>query len=127
MKWRASTLRKAAELQDQIERLERVLAELLKGAVLTGTHSSPVKRRASKASSQDGSLCSAVVSARKTKSVFADGLEILDEVLLWGNEFSSPESKNFRFVNTYRWRGLKPFDRDRFISAECDLTEAVSK
>jgi len=36
----------------------------------------------------------------------------------WGNEFSSPESKNGRFVNTYQWQGLKPIDRDRFVSAK---------
>ena len=56
MKWRASTLRKAAELQAQIEHLQRVLAELLNATELTATASTPVKGRASKASSQNGLL-----------------------------------------------------------------------
>ena len=116
MKWRASPLRKAAELQAQIEQLQRVLAGLLKACELTGTASKSVKRRASKVSCQNGSLRSETVP--QTKSVAADVLEILDEVLFWGNEFSSSQSKTARFVNTYQWRGLKPIDRDRFVSVE---------
>jgi hypothetical protein len=46
MKWRTSTLRKAAELQLQIEHLQRVLAGLLKASELTGTASKSVKGRA---------------------------------------------------------------------------------
>jgi hypothetical protein len=114
MKWRASTLRKAAELQAQIEQLQRVLAELLQATEVTVTAPKRVDGRASKVSSQNGSLRSETVSAPQTKGVAADVLEILDEVLFWGSEFS-------------RWEGLKPIDRDRFISAECDLTEEVSK
>jgi hypothetical protein len=93
MKWRASTLRKAAELQAQIEQLQRVLAELLQATEVTVTAPKRVDGRASKVSSQNGSLRSETVSAPQTKGVAADVLEILDEVLFWGNEFSSPESK----------------------------------
>src|SRR4029077_6450323 len=98
----------------QIEHLERALAELLQATEVTVTAPKRVDGRASKASSQNGSLHCQAIDAPKAKGVSGDVLEILDEVLFWGNEFSSPESKTARLVNTYRWEGLKPIDRDRF-------------
>jgi len=35
-----------------------------------------------------------------------------------GNEFHSPEPKTARFAHIYRWQGVTPIDRDRFVSAE---------
>ena len=118
VKWQSSTLRKAAELQAQIEHLERALTELLQATEVAVTAPTRVNRHASKANSQNGSLCSQAINVPKTKGVAGDVLEVLDELLLWGNEFNSPEPKTALFAHIYRWQGLKPIDCDRFISAE---------
>jgi hypothetical protein len=118
MKWRASTLRKAAELQAEIGHLQRSLGELLQATEVKVTAPTRVDGRVRKASSQKGSLCSEAINVPKAKGVSGDVLEILDELLFWGNEFNSSEPKTARFAHIYRWKGLKPIDRDRFVSAE---------
>ena len=79
MKWRSSTLRKAAELQAQIEHFERALGELLRAIEVTDPL--PVTGRATKASSQNGLLCYEAVNTPTVNGGSGEDLEVLDELL----------------------------------------------
>jgi len=117
MQWRSSTLRKAAQLQAQIESLERALAELLQMNGTTVTASNGSKNHAVNAKPERGAggplgatvtLTKALNGTPSTLSPF----ELLDELLLWGNEFNGSESKTKRTRRApiYYLQGLKRVD-----------------
>ena len=61
------------------------------------------------------SRCSGTANARKAEGAPLSPSELLDKLLFWGNGFNSPEPKTARFAHIYRWQGLTPIHRDRFV------------
>jgi hypothetical protein len=129
MKWSSYTLRAAAVIQGEIERLEKVLAELLQWEGTAFTASNGSKNHASVESWTSGPL-GTTVAAPKTLDVEPSALsafEFLDEVLFWGNQFSGPEPKLTQYTPTYCLQGLKRVDTGPVANAIGALIKAQER
>ena len=139
MKLSSSTLRKAAEIQERIERLQGELGSLLQAG--TEASSTPVvavaaartvasrgrgrkatavapsgKNRGRRSTSSTGPLAPAVVQVLKSKESPMSVSEILDGLMSNGYKFASPEPKKNLFARIYRLKGVKQVGPGRFAS-----------
>ena len=139
MKLSSSTLRKAAEIQERIERLQGELGSLLQAG--TEARSTPVvavaaartvasrgrgrkatavapsgKNRGRRSTSPTGPLAPAVVQVLKSKESPMSVSEILDGLMSNGYKFASPEPKKNLFARIYRLKGVKQVGPGRFVS-----------
>ena len=139
MKLSSSTLRKAAEIQERIERLQEELGSLLQaGAEASSTPAVAVaaartvasrgrgrkatavapsgKNRGRRSTSSTGPLAPAVVQVLKSKESPMSVSEILDGLMSNGYKFASPEPKKNLFARIYRLKGVKQVGPGRFVS-----------
>ena len=139
MKLSSSTLRKAAEIQERIERLQEELGSLLQaGAEASSTPVVAVaaartvasrgrgrkatavapsgKNRGRRSTSPTGPLAPAVVQVLKSKESPMSVSEILDGLMSNGYKFASPEPKKNLFARIYRLKGVKQVGPGRFAS-----------
>jgi hypothetical protein len=139
VKLSSSTLRKAAEIQERIERLQGELGSLLQAG--TEASSTPVvavaaartvasrgrgrkattvapsgKNRGRRSTSATGPLAPAVVQVLKSKESPMSVSEILDGLMSNGYKFASPEPKKNLFARIYRLKGVKQVGPGRFAS-----------
>jgi hypothetical protein len=130
VKLSSSTLRKAAEIQERIERLQTELDSLLQGD--GGGNSTPLSRlstargygrklapivgRGRRSTSPTGPLAPAVVQVLKSKSSPMSVSEILDGLLANGYKFASPEPKKNLFARIYRLKGVKQVGPGKFAA-----------
>jgi hypothetical protein len=139
VKLSSSTLRKAAEIQERIERLQGELGSLLQAG--TEASSTPVvavaaartvasrgrgrkatavapsgKNRGRRSTSSTGPLAPAVVQVLKSKESPMSVAEILDGLMSNGYKFASPEPKKNLFARIYRLKGVKQVGPGRFAS-----------
>jgi hypothetical protein len=125
MKWSSYTLRAAAGIQAEIERLNKALSELLERNGTIVTASNGWKNHATDAPTAPklerwpvGPLGNTVKVAKtlngepSTLSAF----EFLDKVLFWGNELSGSEPKITQYFPTYCLQGLKRVDSGRSLA-----------
>ncbi len=135
----SSTLRKAAEIQARIERLQEELSNLwpagseansaplvevkAKPAVLSrgggkkavgGTPSK--KSRGRRSTSPTGPLAPAVVQVLKAKSSPMSVAEILEGLTTNGYKFASSEPKKNLFARIYRLKGVKQVGPGKFAA-----------
>jgi len=139
-------LRKAAEIQEKIEKLRADLDALLKNNSSNGTPtvtvSEPVdepgpsirrrrgrrptsvatnnrrmsRSRGRRSTSPTGSLTPAVVNVLKTNGSPMSVPEIMDGLLSSGYKFASPEPKKNLFARIYRLDGVKQVGPGRFAA-----------
>jgi hypothetical protein len=139
VKLSSSTLRKAAEIQERIERLQGELGSLLQAG--TEASSTPVvavaaartvasrgrgrkattvapsgKNRGRRSTSSTGPLAPAVVQVLKSKESPMSVSEILDGLMSNGYKFASREPKKNLFARIYRLKGVKQVGPGRFAS-----------
>jgi hypothetical protein len=132
----SSTLRKAAEIQEQIEQLQAELDTLLQSngernsspeshapSAVTirerarrAPANAPVKGRGQRSASPTGPLAPAVVRVLKSKSSPMSVSEILDGLLSNGYKFASPEPKKNLFARIYRLKGVKQVGPGKFAA-----------
>jgi hypothetical protein len=134
----SSNLRKAAEIQKQIEHLQGELDSILqagKEASTTGTivaatapvvarrargkkvtTHSPAKKRSGRSTSPTGPLAPAVVQVLKSKDSPMSVSEILTGLFSNGYKFASREPKKNLFARIYRLKGVKQIGRGKFIA-----------
>ena len=139
MKLTSSTLRKAAEIQERIERLQSELDRVLevKAEFSPVVAPAPVARRANRATrarragsaalngrgrgrrstSPTGPLAPAVVRVLKSRSGPMGVSEILDGLLKNGYKFNSPEPKKNLFARIYRLKGVRQVGPGQFAAA----------
>jgi hypothetical protein len=132
------TLRKAAEIQENIEKLQADLGALLENsiesipssapdsgaAIVTGRkrgrkpRSSPpmAEDRGRRSTSPSGSLAPVVVKVLKSKGSPMTVAEILDDLMSSGYKFTSPEPKKNLFARIYRLKGVKQVGPGRFAA-----------
>jgi hypothetical protein len=133
------TLRKAAEIQEKIEKLQADLDTLLENGTEPATAPEPVAQsalntgrkrgrkptlvaptpqmngsRGRRSASPTGPLASAVVKVLKSKGSPMTVAEILDSLLSSGYKFTSPEPKKNLFARIYRLKGVKQVGPGRF-------------
>jgi hypothetical protein len=139
VKLSSSTLRKAAEIQERIERLQEELGSLLqtgaeasstpvvavaaartvasRGRGRRATAAAPSgKSRGRRSTSPTGPLAPAVVQVLKSKESPMSVSEILDGLMSNGYKFASPEPKKNLFARIYRLKGVKQVGPGRFVS-----------
>jgi hypothetical protein len=137
VKLSSSTLRKAAEIQERIERLQEELGSLLQaGPEASSTPSvavAAVRTVASRgrgrkgaavgtsgggrrSTSPTGPLAPAVVQVLKSKESPMSVSEILDGLLSNGYKFASPEPKKNLFARIYRLKGVKKVGPGKFTA-----------
>ncbi|MBV9488697.1 MAG: hypothetical protein JO069_03105 [Verrucomicrobia bacterium] len=146
MKFSSSTLRKAAELQEQIERLENDLRQLLDtdnaggtaGGIGTATQreegaqsatrgrrgsraaaatpSSNGRGRGRRSTSPSGPLAPAVVKVLKSRGTPMSVAEILEGLNSSGYKFTSPEPKKNLFARIYRLKGVRQVGPGKFTA-----------
>ncbi|HEX3443252.1 MAG TPA: hypothetical protein VHS80_00935 [Chthoniobacterales bacterium] len=140
MKLTSSTLRKAAEIQERIERLQSELDQVLevKEGFTPVVAPAPVARRANRVStrarrsgstalnsrgrgrrstSPTGPLAPAVVRVLKSRGGPMGVSEILDGLLKNGYKFNSPEPKKNLFARIYRLKGVRQVGPGQFSAA----------
>jgi hypothetical protein len=139
VKLSSSTLHKAAEIQERIEKLQTELMALLEKGEELVTDSAPVvatspstgrerkrstavaaptgRSRGRKSTSPTGPLAPAVVKVLKSKSSPMSVSEILDGLTSNGYKFASAEPKKNLFARIYRLKGVKQVGPGKF-SAE---------
>jgi hypothetical protein len=139
VKLTSSTLRKAAEIQERIERLQSELDRVLevKAEFSPVVAPAPVARRANRATrarragsaalngrgrgrrstSPTGPLAPAVVRVLKSRSGPMGVSEILDGLLKNGYKFNSPEPKKNLFARIYRLKGVRQVGPGQFAAA----------
>ena len=137
----ASTFRKAAEIQERIERLQQELAALLqRGEAAEGAPPRPTNERPSEPASgqgrkaaaavaasrgsrggrrgsPSGPLAPAVVQVLKAKGKAMSVSEILDGLRASGYQYPSPDPKKNLFARIYRLKGIKQVGSGRFAAA----------
>ena len=141
MKLSSSTLRKAAEIQERIERLQEELGSLLPAsaeASSTPSVAAPSARtlvrpagarkaaavlpsggsRGRRSTSPTGPLAPAVVQVLKSKDSPMSVSEILDGLLANGYKFASPEPKKNLFARIYRLKGVKKVGPGKFAAEQ---------
>ena len=142
MKLSSASLRKAADLQERIERLESELEQLLQGETaakpVTVTPSlapttprltrrgrrgrSPKaaalngRGRGRRSTSPSGPLAPAVVRVLKSRSAPMGVSDILDGLMSNGYKFNSPEPKKNLFARIYRLKGVRQVGPGRFAA-----------
>jgi hypothetical protein len=131
VKLSSSTLRKAAEIQERIERLQGELGRLLQagteasstqlataavGARVRKVATVPPsgKSRGSRTSSATGPLAPAVVQVLKSKDSPMSVSEILEGLFSNGYKFASSEPKKNLFARIYRLKGVKKVGPGKF-------------
>jgi hypothetical protein len=141
VKLSSSTLRKAAEIQERIERLQEELGRLLPAdaeassvpVVATPTPRVVARRgrarkavaaaslgrsRGRRSTSPTGPLAPAVVQVLKSKEVPMNVSEILAGLMSNGYKFASPEPKKNLFARIYRLKGVKQVGPGKFTAEE---------
>lgn len=139
MKLSSSTLRKAAEIQERIERLQGELDNLLQtGAEVSSTSGVAARStrigvsrarvtkgaavapsgggRGRRSTSPTGPLAPAVVKVLKSRNSPMSVSEILDGLLSNGYKFASPEPKKNLFARIYRLKGVKQVGPGKFAA-----------
>ena len=140
MKLSSASLRKAADIQERIERLESELEQLLQGETaakpvtpsLAPTTPRLTRRgrrgRATKAvalngrgrgrrsTSPSGPLAPAVVRVLKSRGAPMGVSDILDGLMSNGYKFNSPEPKKNLFARIYRLKGVRQVGPGRFAA-----------
>jgi hypothetical protein len=134
VKLSSSELRKAAEIQKQIERLQGELDSILqagKEVSTTGTivaATTPVVARRARgkkvtagkgrgrSTSPTGPLAPAVVQVLMSKDAPMSVSEILTGLFSNGYKFASPEPKKNLFARIYRLKGVKQIGRGKFVA-----------
>ena len=136
----SSTLRKAAEIQERIERLREELGSLVpadteasstqmvtvaplpavkrrsRGRKVTAVAPSG-KSRGPRSTSPTGPLAPAVVQVLKSKDSPMSVSEILEGLFANGYKFASPEPKKNLFARIYRLTGVKQVGPGKFAAA----------
>ncbi|MBV8215720.1 MAG: hypothetical protein JOZ08_21095 [Verrucomicrobia bacterium] len=139
MKLSSASLRKAADIQERIERLESELEQLLQGE----TAAKPVtpslaatprltrrgrrarstraaalngRGRGRRSTSPSGPLAPAVVRVLKSRGAPMGVSDILDGLLSNGYKFNSPEPKKNLFARIYRLKGVRQVGPGRFAA-----------
>jgi hypothetical protein len=125
IKWSSYTLRAAAGIQAEIERLNKALSELLQRNETIVTASNGWKNHAAavppapKSERWPGGPVQTPLAVSKTlngePSTFS-AFEFLDGVLFWGDEFSGSEPKITQYAHTYCLQGLKRVDSGRLLT-----------
>jgi hypothetical protein len=141
VKLSSSTLRKAAEIQERIERLQEELGRLLPAdaeassapVVVTPIPRVAARRgrgrkavvaasvgrsRGRRSTSPTGPLAPAVVQVLKSKEVPMNVSEILAGLMSNGYKFASPEPKKNLFARIYRLKGVKQVGPGKFTAEE---------
>jgi len=136
----SSTLRKAAEIQERIERLREELSSLVPAdteasstQMVTVARLPAVKRRSPgrratavapsgksrgrRSTSPTGPLAPAVVQVLKSKDSPMSVSEILEGLFSNGYKFASPEPKKNLFARIYRLTGVKKVGPGKFAVA----------
>jgi hypothetical protein len=139
VKLTSSTLRKAAEIQERIERLQSELDRVLetKEEFTNTVARPPVARRANRApararrsasteligrnrgrrsTSPSGPLAPAVVRVLKSRSGPMGVSEILEGLMKNGYKFNSPEPKKNLFARIYRLKGVRQVGPGQFAA-----------
>ena len=139
VKLSSSTLRKAAEIQERIERLQEELGRLL--PVSAEASSAPVvaaptprvavrrgrgrkavvaasvgRSRGRRSTSPTGPLAPAVVQVLQSKEMPMNVSEILEGLMSNGYKFASPEPKKNLFARIYRLKGVKQVGPGKFTA-----------
>ena len=138
VKLSSSSLRKAAEIQERIERLQEELSRLLptsaesnsapvvapatgvvprRGRGRKAAPAAPVARsRGRRSTSPTGPLAPAVVQVLKSRELPMNVSEILDGLTSNGYKFASPEPKKNLFARIYRLKGVKQVGPGKFVA-----------
>ena len=139
MKLSSASLRKAADIQERIERLESELEQLLQGETVAkpvtpslaptprltrrgrrgrSTRSAALngRGRGRRSSSPSGPLAPAVVRVLKSRGAPMGVSDILDGLLSNGYKFNSPEPKKNLFARIYRLKGVRQVGPGRFAA-----------
>lgn len=140
MKLSSASLRKAADLQERIERLESELEQLLQGETaakpvtpsLAPTTPRLTRRgrrgrspraaalngrgRGRRSTSPSGPLAPAVVRVLKSRGAPMGVSDILDGLMSNGYKFNSPEPKKNLFARIYRLKGVRQVGPGRFAA-----------
>lgn len=141
MKLSSASLRKAADIQERIERLESELEQLLQGETaakpVTPSLAAPTPRltrrgrrarstravalngrgRGRRSTSPSGPLAPAVVRVLKSRGAPMGVSDILDGLMSNGYKFNSPEPKKNLFARIYRLKGVRQVGPGRFAAA----------
>lgn len=140
MKLSSASLRKAADIQERIERLESELSQILQGE----TAARPVtpslapaaprltrrgrrarsprpaalngRGRGRRSTSPSGPLAPAVVRVLKSRGAPMGVSDILDGLMANGYKFNSPEPKKNLFARIYRLKGVRQVGPGRFAA-----------
>ena len=140
MKLSSASLRKAADIQERIERLESELEQLLQGETaakpvtpsLAPTTPRLTRRgrrgratravalngrgRGRRSTSPSGPLAPAVVRVLKSRGAPMGVSDILDGLMSNGYKFNSPEPKKNLFARIYRLKGVRQVGPGRFAA-----------
>ena len=140
MKLSSASLRKAADIQERIERLESELEHLLQGETaakpVTPSLAAPTPRltrrgrraratravalngrgRGRRSTSPSGPLAPAVVHVLKSRGAPMGVSDILDGLMSNGYKFNSPEPKKNLFARIYRLKGVRQVGPGRFAA-----------
>lgn len=139
MKLTSSTLRKAAEIQERIERLQLELDQVLEtkeelNSVVahptvarrasratgrgrrTGSAALPGRGRGRRSTSPSGPLAPAVVRVLKSRGGPMGVSDILEGLLKNGYKFNSPEPKKNLFARIYRLKGVRQVGPGQFTA-----------
>jgi hypothetical protein len=142
VKLSSASLRKAADLQERIERLESELDQLLQGETaakpvtvtpsLAPTTPRLTRRgrrgrspraaalngrgRGRRSTSPSGPLAPAVVRVLKSRGAPMGVSDILDGLMSNGYKFNSPEPKKNLFARIYRLKGVRQVGPGRFAA-----------
>ena len=140
MKLSSASLRKAAEIQERIERLESELDHILQGEAVSkpiapspaaaaprltrrstrgrSTRSTALngRGRGRRSTSPSGPLAPAVVRVLKSRGAPMGVSDILDGLLSNGYKFNSPEPKKNLFARIYRLKGVRQVGPGRFAA-----------
>ena len=139
VKLSSSTLRKAAEIQERIERLQEELGRLLPASA--GASSAPVvvaptpravarrgggrkavaaasvgTSRGRRSTSPTGPLAPAVVQVLRSRELPMNVSEILEGLMSNGYKFASLEPKKNLFARIYRLKGVKQVGPGKFTA-----------
>jgi hypothetical protein len=140
VKLSSASLRKAADIQERIERLESELEQLLQGETAakpaTPSLAAPTPRltrrgrraratravalngrgRGRRSTSPSGPLAPAVVRVLKSRGAPMGVSDILDGLMSNGYKFNSPEPKKNLFARIYRLKGVRQVGPGRFAA-----------
>jgi hypothetical protein len=139
VKLSSSTFKKAAEIQERIERLQGELDSLLQtgtevsstpmvaaGSTRRGVNRGRARKQGAAApsggskgrrsTSPTGPLAPAVVTVLKSRNSPLSVSEILDGLMANGYKFASPEPKKNLFARIYRLKGVKQVGPGRFAA-----------